>query len=179
MNWRPFRYGVEEFDLCHLHPSTITYEQEAKGGKPARCYTVEVFFSMHCFTRGIKAGECPDPNLCYRDDRETRVFDFQRYELSHQLPDIVRGLCGRKVYHSGKGNFFTIEVVDKRTGVRLEYEVYFAASRSSRKGRIHLVVQSAYVRDPEHLANRPKLKPISFPVILFNVWNNKEIKIPK
>ncbi|MBN9657411.1 MAG: hypothetical protein J0H49_04495 [Acidobacteria bacterium] len=179
MNWRPFRYGVEEYDLCHLHPATITFEQEAKDGKPARCYTVDVVFSMHCFTRGIKTDESADPDLCYRDDRETRLFDFQRYELSHQLPGIVKDLCKRRVYHSGKGNFFTIEFIDKRTGARLEYEVYFAASRSPLKGRIHLVVQSAYVRDPEHRANRPRLKPISFAVILFNVWNNKEIKIPK
>ncbi|WP_321473223.1 hypothetical protein [uncultured Paludibaculum sp.] len=179
MNWRPFRYGLEEYDLCHLHPATITYTQEARGGKPARCYAVDVVYSMHCFTRGIKADERPNPDLCYRDSRETRVFDFRRYELSRQLPGIIRDLCTRKVYHSGRGNFFTIEIIDKRTGARLEYEIYFVASRSSRKGRIDLVVQSAYVRDPEHLANRPKLKPIAFPVILFNVLNNKEIRVPK
>lgn len=179
MNWRPFRYGEEEYDLCHLHPSTITYTQEAKGGKPARCYTVDVTYSMHCFTRGIKVGERPERDLCYFDAREIRVFDFQRYELSHQLPGIVMGLCNRKVYHSGKGNFFTIEMIDRRTGARLEYEVYFVATRSSRQGRISLMVQSAYVRDPKHLANRPKLKPIAFPVILFNVVNNREIKLPK
>lgn len=179
MKWCAFRYGSEEYDLCHLHPATITYVQEAKRDKPARCYTVDVIFSLHCFTRGIKDGECPDPALCYSDDRETRVFDFQRYELSHQLPVIVNDLCKRKVYHSGKGNFFTIEIVDQQTGARLEYEIYFAASRSSRKGRINLFVQSAYVRDPEHLSNRPKLKPIGFPIILFNVLNNIQFKVPK
>jgi hypothetical protein len=39
-------------DLCHLHPVTVSYAQEAKGDKPARCYTVDIIFSLHCFTPG-------------------------------------------------------------------------------------------------------------------------------
>jgi hypothetical protein len=66
---------------------TITYVQEAKVDKPARCYKVDVIFSLHCFTRGIKDGEQPDPALCYSDDRETRVFDFLRYECFAQRTD--------------------------------------------------------------------------------------------
>jgi hypothetical protein len=65
------------------------------------------------------------------------------------------------------------------TGTPVEYEIYFAASKSSRKGVVNLFVQSAYVRDPEHLANRPQRKPIRFHVILFNILNNIPIKIQK
>ncbi len=33
-----------------------------------------------------------DAGLLYGDDRETRVFDFHRYELSKQLPTIIEEL---------------------------------------------------------------------------------------
>jgi hypothetical protein len=179
VKWRAFRYGQDTYDLGHLHPKTITYVQEAKGDKPERTYTVEVVFSLHCFTRGFKDGEVPNPALCYSDDRETRVFDFQRYQLSQHLPAFVEDLPKRKCYHSGKGNFFTIELVNEQTGCQVEYEIYFAASRASKKGAINLFVQSAYVRDVQHQANRPRRKSIRFHIILFNVLNNIEIKIPK
>lgn len=182
MKWCAFRYGQDTYDLGHLHPRTITYVQEAKGGKAARTYAVEVHFSMHCFTRGFKSGEAPDPDICYRDHRdhrETRVFDFQRYSLSKQLPAIVDNLARRRCYHTGRGNFFTIELVNQLTGCRIEYEVYFTAVRGTRAGVVNLYVQSAYVRDGQHRNNRPQRKAISFHVILFNVLNNIEIKVPK
>jgi len=178
MEWRAFRHGQETYDLCHLDPKTITYVQEAKGNKPERTYTVEVIFSLHCFTRGLKAGEGCDPALYYSDDRETRVFDFQRYQLSKRLPALVEGLSKRKCYHSGKGNFFTVELVDEQARSRVEYEIYFTASRASKKGIVNLYVQSAYVRDREH-QNRPHRKPIGFHIILYNVLNGIEIKVPR
>jgi len=52
-----------------------------------------------------------------------------------------------------------------------------AAGRAAKKGVVNLYVQSAYVRDAEHASNRPKKKPISFFVILFNTLHNKPIKI--
>jgi hypothetical protein len=179
VKWRAFRYGQDTHDLGHLHPRTITYFQEAKGDKPARTYAVEVHFSMHCFTRGFKPGEAPDPDLCYSDHRETRVFDFQRYSLSKQLPATVDDLSKRKCYHTGRGNFFTIELVNHLTGCRVDYEIYFTAVRSARAGVVDLYVQSAYVRDPQHGNNRPQRKAISFHVILFNVLNNMKIRVPK
>ena len=101
MQWRAFRYGEDTYDLRHLHPRTITYVQEAKGHKPARTYTADVHFSMNCFTRGVKPGQIPDPALLYSDDREVRIFDANRWRLSHNLPGIVEGLMGRKCFHTG------------------------------------------------------------------------------
>jgi hypothetical protein len=155
----------------------VVYRQAAAGGKPEREYKVDVLFSMHCFTRGIKDGENPDAALLYGDSRECRVFDFRRYALSKHLPAIVEGLHRRKCHHSGKGNFFVVEILTEE-GEKVDYEIFFEASRSSKKGVVNLYVQSAYVRDVEHLDNRPKKKPIGFTVILFNTLNNKPIKIP-
>ena len=176
-HWKPFEFDGVVYDLAHLHPKRLTYRQDAKEDKPERMYEVDVIFSMHCFTRGIKPGEIPDKNLLYVDSRESRVFDFRRYTLSKELLAIVKELHRRKCHHSGKGNFFVVEVVTQE-GEHLNYEIYFEASRASKKGVINLYVQSAYVRDTAHRGNAPKKKPIGFTIILFNILNNKPIKIP-
>ena len=62
-------------------------------------------------------------------------------------------------------------------GEKVEYDIFFEVSRAAKKGVVNLYVQSAYVRDAEHASNRPKKKPISFFVILFNTLHNKPIKI--
>jgi hypothetical protein len=180
VKWRPFRYCQDTYDLGHLHPKTITYVLEAKGNKPERTYTVEVIFSLHCFTRGFKDGEVPDPALCYSDHRETRVFDFQRYQLSQHLPAIVEGLSKRKCYHTGLSNFLTIEILNQADQTIVQYEVFFEVSRSSQKGRLNLFIQSAYVRSQSAQGNRRHHnKPIGFFVILHNTLNKIEIKAPK
>jgi len=47
--WRPFTHQGKVYDLTHLHPRTVIYEQAAKGDKPSRRYTVDVIFGLHCF----------------------------------------------------------------------------------------------------------------------------------
>jgi len=170
--WKPFAYenaATHErtvYDLAHLHPLRMIFEQAAKQDKPARTYTVNVIFGLHCFTRGLTKNETPDAALLYADARERRLFDFQRYELSKSLPDIVRSLPNRKCYHTGKSNFFSIEQIDNQGNI-VEYEIYFQATRSSVKGILDLFVQSAYVRDDNYASSRPHKKSIAFFVILF------------
>ncbi len=178
MQWKPFQFCGEVYDLAHLHPRSVTYVQPAKGNAPARVYKVDVIFGLHCFTRGRGQNPPQEDTLLYGDDREIRVFDFVRYELSKRLPDIIDGLAQRKCYHTGKGNFFSVEIVQEN-GEVIEYDIFFVASRSSAKGKINLFVQSAYVRDAQYASNRPDRKPIGLYVILFNTLNNKPIKIPR
>ncbi len=90
-----------------------------------------------------------------------------------------------QVLSPGHGNYFSIQLVDA-TGATVEYDVFFTVSRSSQKGVLNLFVQSAYVRDAEHMnrphlnaSRRPNLKPIGFHVILFNTLIGKAIKVPK
>lgn len=175
--WKAFEFEGVVYDLTHLHPRRITFIQEAKNNKPERLYEVDVIFSLHCFTRGKKTSEDENKALLYRDSRESRIFDFRRYALSKKLPEIVSELLFRKCHHSGKGNFFVVEILTE-AGERLNYEIYFEASRSSKKGVINLFVQSAYVRDEAHRANMPRKKTIAFAVILFNILNDKPIRIP-
>jgi hypothetical protein len=179
IRWAPFHYGEATYDLGHLHPSERIFRQAATKDKPARDYVVQVIYGLHCFTRKPKDGEpAPDLALWYADTREKRVFDFGRYELSKQLPGVVEQLLGRKCYHSGKGNFFVVELFTVG-GQKAEYEIYFDASRASTKKGVNLYVQSAYIRDQQHAGNRPKKKPIRFEIILFNVQNGRPNRIPE
>ena len=177
MRWATFSHEGKQFELCHLHPKTVSYMQPAKGTSPPRVYKVEVIFSMHCFTRGIE-NETPDAALLYSDSRETRIFDFKRYALSHRLPAIVDTLMTRQCFHTERGNFFTIEITNEQ-GDTTEYEIYFTASKAAKAGVINLFVQSAYSRDSAHKSNRPQRKPIGFAVILYNTLNKIPIKVPK
>jgi hypothetical protein len=145
---------------------------------PERRYKTDVTFSSHCFTRGLKDGEQPERALLYSDVRETRIFDFRRYTLSKYLPGIVDGLAERKCFHTGVGNFFTVEICDEN-GSPAEYEIFFKAYKPAKKGTISLSVESAYVRDKQHANAKPFGKAIGFYVILFNTLNNKPIRVPK
>lgn len=179
ITWKPFAHEGASYDLSHLHPFVHTFEQSEQYGKPARSYSVQVIFSLHCFTRSADGMEDSKGPLGYADSRETRIFDFGRYAQSRQLPEIVRALPTSACYHTNHGNFFTVRLLNPATGQEDTYEVYFTASRSSSKAvPLNLFVQSAYVRDRLH-ANRPSRKKIGFFVILHNILNGRPIKVPK
>lgn len=176
--WRPFTYQGVTYSLDHLHPKEFTFTQPGKGALPALDYQVRVAYGLHCFTRGSKPNDVADPTLRYGDSREDRIFDFDRYGWSQQLPEIVAALPRTKCFHTGHGNFFVVRQVDAATGLHVDYEVYFNAVRSSVDGNaIDLYIQSAYVRDKLH-RGRPAAKPIGFFVILFNRQKNRLINAP-
>lgn len=177
--WSPFVHDGVTYELTHLHPLTLTFEQAAQAGKPQRIYSVQVIFSLHCFTRAALKTEDLQGPLRYADSRETRIFDFARYEQSKRLVEIVEALPTSPCFHTNHGNFFTVKSLNPSTGQQETYEVYFTASRSSSKGTpLNLFVQSAYVRDRHH-ANKPSRKKISFFVILHNTLNGVAIKAPQ
>lgn len=173
--WKPFKYKGERYDLTHLHPFEMIYKQPVKGNKSEQSYHLNVSFSLHCFTKRIESSENLDNELLYQDSREVRIFDFQRYQLSKSLKQIVLELDKQKCYHTGKGNFFIINLLDE-AGQKREYEVFFTMSRASNKGQLNLFVQSAYLRDNEHKANQPKKKSINFYVIAHNTLIGRPIK---
>jgi hypothetical protein len=92
------------------------------------------------------------------------------------LPEIARTISERKCYHTGKGNFFTIDL-QLDDSEKFEYEIYFQISRA-KKGKLRLFVESAYIRDDEHSTSSPQKNKIGFFVIAFNRLKNKEIKMP-
>jgi hypothetical protein len=178
MKWRAVRIGEKVYDLSHLHPFSFDFVVAARDGKPEQRYGIDVIFSLHCFSRGIRAGEPYLADLAYADSREVRLFDEQRYTQSLHLGEVIRSIGDRRCFHTGHDNFFTVELIDGQ-GERVEYTVYFKLSRAPSKGRLNLYVQSAYVQD-ETPQTRPRpRKPIRFSVIAHNVAVGKPIKIPK
>ncbi|MGH7813041.1 MAG: hypothetical protein ACREQI_03455 [Candidatus Binataceae bacterium] len=167
------------YDLSHLDPFTFDFVVPERGGRPLRTYEIDVQFSWHCFTRGIVAGEnFPRAMACARG-RETRLFDERRYRLSKRLPAIIRDIGSRKCFHTGKGNFFTVEFIDQ-DGNRVEYDIFFKVSRRGKAGKLTLVVESAYARDNRIPLGRPRPpRPIRFSVIVYNTATGKPIKQPK
>jgi len=172
MKWLPFKQGEKAYDL--LHPCTLEYKRPGEGNKAAEAYKVEVTYTLHCFSRGLKPGETCDDDLMYSDGHEIRVFDFRRYELSKFLPAIIQTLPDRKPYHNkNRRNFFTVEVVTENEST-IEYDIFFKV-RKKAKSRLEMIVETAFVRDPGYDSTRPDGKPIRFWIILYNTMNNKKI----
>lgn len=176
--WKPFNYKNAIYDLSHLSEFEWEFIQDAKNDKPEIRYAFIIEFGLHCFTRGLNKKEKLsniENDLLYPDSRETRLFDFKRHTLSRKLPEITKAISKQNCFHTGKDNFFVIELLDEQ-GVQQEYEIYFQISKS--KEKLKLFVQSAYVRDQKYLISQPKKRKISFFVIAHNVKTNKQIKLP-
>ena len=163
------RKNLRLISFASLHNAVRTPRNPPQ---PAVVFEVDVTFGQHCFSRGLPRIGTHDTALECIDSREIRLFDFDRWKLSKSLPGIIQALAQRKCHQTGEGNFFTIEVVMK-DGKRADYDVFFVASKSSRKGYVNLFVQSAYIREKN---KQPFGKPIRFLVVLHNTLNRRPIK---
>jgi hypothetical protein len=166
------------YDLSHLEPFSFEFVTPEKDGRPQQLYAIDVLFSWHCFARGIAPGEDFSKAIGISRGRETRLFDERRYRFSRQLPGIVRDIGSRKCFHTGRGNFFTVELVDEK-GSRIEYTIFFKVSRRAQPRALTLRVESAYVRDRVPLGRPRPPRPIRFSVIAYNTASGKPIKEPK
>ena len=176
MEWIAPTIDNQTFDLSHLHPFLFEFVVAAKGRDPERVYRVNVEFSLHCFTRGKQAGEVITPEWLYADNREERVFDIERYNLSHNLAEIIRDVGARKVFFAKNSNYFTVEIVTD-DGEAKDYTVFFTVTRAGKKGRLNLFVQSAYI--PNGIPRPQKRKPIKFQFIAYKTMAKEAIKPPR
>lgn len=180
-HWQIFNYKNKSYCLDHLDEIYYVFNHKSKDGKPDIFYPFLIEFGLHCFTRGLNPHRNEslhqiDKELIYYDSREGRIFDFDRYQLSKSLPEITKKISEKSCFHTGKENFFIIEIINDQ-GVLQDYEIYFKITRA-RNGVLRLFVQSAYIRDSDHKSSQPKKKKISFFVIAHHVQKNKPIKIP-
>jgi hypothetical protein len=172
MQWKPFTHLEKTYPLNHLHPFSFDMILAAEKLKPERRYLINVEFSLHCFSRGAAKDEKIPTDLAYSDTRETRIFDFTRYQKSHDLPNLVRGLTEKRCYHDAYGNFYVFEIVGL-DGLKSYYSVFFTLSKAGRKAGLNLFISSAHFRDEQPYSNN--LKPIKFRVIVHNTWIKKGI----
>jgi hypothetical protein len=151
------QFGIT-YDLAHLHPFYVQYilpKVEGKNGRPGFVELqlhVFVSFSHHCFSRSQEDVVTFTTDETYEDTSrgEVRIFCKDRWELSKKLSAIFRQGMGRKCFHTGRHNFFTVELnVDVASN---DYTVYFTANQSSHAD-VHLHIESAYLRgDKPHLS---------------------------
>lgn len=163
------------YDLSHLHPHLWEVTIPADAKNPEMILKVNVTYGLHCFARSPNQGEQVDPELTYSDSRETRVFCDVRWELSKQLPAIISTLGERRVMHTGREEFVTLEIIHQ--GKTIEYAVFFTVTKAAKVEGVHLnlFVNSAHERyDPLRYP-----KPIKFKFILLNRYQGKEIKVPR
>jgi len=168
MKWKNFIYAGKKYELSHLHPFQLKLES----------YSFNVLFSMHCFTRKTLLDETYEDALFYHGPKEKdRVFCFDRYNLSQQLPDIIRSLDKRLCWHTHHGSFFTIELQDIE-GESKEYEVYFDVFKSN-NGWMTLQIKSAYIRDKQHKTTQPRKRKVRFGILVKNRAIGKKLRPPR
>lgn len=173
MRWREFYCEGETYNLEHLHPFSFDMVIPAKQGQPEQRYNINVRFSLHCFSRGVKPGEKIPDHLAYSDDRETRIFDLDRYNRSKTLPEIVRSLGERKCFHDSHGNFYVFEVTEE-DGTTAYYSVFFTLSKAGKKAGLNLFISSAHLREERPYVRQ--IKPIRFRVLVYNTWKGRAVK---
>lgn len=177
MRWRAFRLAEREFDLSHLDDLSFQFITAAKDRKSELRYQIDVIFGLHCFTKKLDSSlSSYSSDLEYSDARETRLFDYERYDLSKHLPAIIPQI-GKCFHAFGNGNFYltkALEIADKK----VTYFIYFKLSRGSGQ-RLNLFVSSAYVPTAESQPSPRERKPIGFGVIAYNISHGLPIKRPR
>jgi hypothetical protein len=170
--WRNFSFDGETYDLSHLNAHWVQCLDDRDAERPA-IYRFIVTYGLHCFTKeAIDLTEEVSKRLMYIDPRESRHFNFERYALSKNLPDIISAL-GKPtslVFHAGYGNFATVKVLDSK-GNEINYFVVFKVFRESKKLRLHIV--SAYPRE-----EMGRVKKVSFLTIANNLLKGKKLPTP-
>ena len=168
-HWRNFVLGSEIYDLAHLTAHYVEYLDDRIENKPIT-YKFIVTYSFHCFTEKLDdIGEEESQSLMYDAPRESRHFNFERYYLSKELPNIILSLSQKSTFvcHAGHGKFASVKILNSN-GIEIDYFVVFTVFKESKKLRLH--VQSAYPKyEP-----MGRVKKVSFWVIANNLLTNRK-----
>jgi hypothetical protein len=148
--WTHHIHKGQIYKFTHLEPHTELFVRPDTADQLSEKFTVDVRYTDHCFTRSPKTGEDYKADLIYRNgDKKIRLFCPKRYEMSKLLPGLIRSLPDRKPQHNGNnGNFFTIDALDLNDDP-VTYVIIFNV-RKSGKGRMELLVETAYIEEPDY-----------------------------
>ena len=161
------------YDLTHLQDFDRQVQLLLRGGFK-KTVTVTFKFSSHCYTRSANPEEL-DPALGLVQDGSShaprfRVFDLERYNLSHQLVGLIDALLQAqgKVYEGKYLNVFKTEVLSGAAPI--QYVFFMQPSKKHEQKKLEVHVESAYPYDP---TNPPFStdKPQSFMKRLSKTWS--------
>lgn len=168
--WRDFSLDGISYSLSHLNAQRIDYQDSGR----SMTYRFIVTYGLHCFTKDLKELSAEQTQrLMYHGPRESRSFNFERYELSKHLPAIIESLGSKKtlVCHAGYGKFAAVRILGD-DGREINYFVPFVAFREKKKLRLH--VQSAYPK-PEGIG---RVRKVNFFAIAHNLLQNRKLPSP-
>lgn len=176
LHWQPHTdKDGRPYPLHHLHPFREPFTLAATGKHPARELMLHFAFSLHCFTHRIAADD--DPADDYSDNRETRCFDFDRYQLSFRLPAIARELNTRPCHFArssgGLVNYVTLELDE-----HVRYAAFFDLKRWYEQGpdSVLIMFESAYALEAGK--GNPAKGRISFNALLGHTIRGTKPKPP-
>ena len=170
--WKNFILNGDIYDLSHLNAQWVEYLDQ-RDEENQITYKFIVTYGVHCFTKDSDDLSSEESQLLmYSAPRESRQFNFERYQLSKQLASIIKSLGDKEtlVCHAGYGNFATVKILDSN-GREVDSYVVFAVFKEVKKLRLHVL--SAY---PKY-EGIGKVKKVGFFLIAKNLLNNK--KLPK
>ena len=162
--WSPFFHDGLRVDLSHLEPFDFTCLENRR--------RVAVIFGQHTFTRGLESGDDPTKR-CF----DNRIFCPERYALSHNLPSVVSGLPGSKVYQTWEANAYVTIASVVLVGTE-NYHVFLTAKRddlSKKVKRVRLTIESAYVDNASNYLSESKPHSIKFENLIENTFMGRPI----
>ncbi len=139
--WDAFHLHGAEIEFQHLDP--FVFSCDVPDGD-IKTLLVNTRFSNHCFTEAFDEAR-HEPDLVMADHKNRRAFSRIRYDLSKNLPEIVRRLPDLKVHQTPeKRNYMYFSAVAELPDQ--EYRLFFHLKRADKSAKQHLelFVESAY-----------------------------------
>jgi len=156
-------------DFSHLEPMDLICPTQAR----PQGVRISVRFSCHCFTEGYDPAK-HEGRPTIMDRGKERVFCPTRFELSQQLPELIRQLPESHVYMTPEANFVRLALND---GV--EYRMYFNVRRFAEEGYdLRIIVESAYRPDKPGLPPS-KMQKVRFKVLVDKLVTNQKLEFQR
>ncbi|MFK5912932.1 MAG: hypothetical protein QM484_01040 [Woeseiaceae bacterium] len=171
--------GVE-YKFNHLMPLDLSINLEAHNKNSELTVSLTFFFSNHCYTEGVKENEDISEQFLLLDHNQNqRKFCINRYQMSLQLPELLKQLHTKKCFFTGRQNWLVIEVLNN-SGENIFYHVFFNIKKHKRKKNgLFIEIQSAYIKEKgENTPTRRKNERMSFAMIARKIITGKPIKSP-
>lgn len=141
----PITLGGEIIGFDHLDPFQISVPSELV----RRQLTVDIKFTNHCFSYGDEDTSVEEGEL-YDHNNKRRLFCPKRYQLSLELPNILRNMNHPRVkvwQTSARRNWtHVIQIDEPALPYEGPYYIFFELRKARRDERddLKLIVESAY-----------------------------------
>jgi hypothetical protein len=165
--WKSLVVDGSVYDLSHLEP--FLFHALPRG--MAEFVTINVRVHDHCFTEAFNpAKHQTSLNSSQYSAHEKRAFDLDRYELSRNLPNFVRQICGKKITSTRNGNLARVELANGD-----KYAIFFTLRRANNRRADLFVVSAFRWQRSDAVASTGSMK---FDVALSKILQRKPLKFP-